>query len=169
MNATTMHYPTKRILLLGFIITVAAISAPAQVGEGYHGHGYVFAAPGGIKQGGNESVVHFGGGGERLIYRGLGAGAELGYVAPTILGILSANGSYHFVNRATPRKLVPFVTAGYSYAFSSGGTAHLANFGGGVNYWFHPRAAARLEFRDHMETTSYPLHIWGFRFGLSFR
>ena len=33
MNATTMHYPTKRILLLGFIITVAAISAPALAGS----------------------------------------------------------------------------------------------------------------------------------------
>jgi Leucine carboxyl methyltransferase len=101
------------------------------------------------------TTLHYGGGGERLIYRGLGLGAELGNVTPIGdfghgLGILSATASYSFGGRQSSRRFTPFVSGGYSLKFrdddDSGGGI---NIGGGVQYWASPRVAVRVEFRDH--------------------
>ena len=62
------------------------------------GQGYVFVAPGGTSPE-TRATVHFGAGGEALVHKGLGVGAELGYLAPTDgdgFGLFSANASYHF-------------------------------------------------------------------------
>jgi len=45
-------------------------------------------------------ILHIGAGGEGLVYKGLGVGADLGYLAPAQafregIGLLSVNGSYH--------------------------------------------------------------------------
>ena len=99
---------------------------------------------------------------------------EIGYLAPARsisegVGILSANGSYHFLNGEPSQKLVPFVTGGYSLAFREG-SANLFNFGGGVNYWFRERMGLRLEFRDHViPDGNHSDHFLGFRIGLTFR
>ncbi len=50
----------------------------------------------------------------------------------------------------------------------SGGTLNLFNLGGGVNYWFPPKLALRLELRDHIDPLDGPVHYWGVRFGLAF-
>src|SRR5690242_12626041 len=133
------------------------------------GYGYVFGAPGGTAPD-RAATVHFGAGGERLIYKGIGAGADIGYLTPTrdwgaVLGVLSVNGSYHFTPQ--DRKLIPFVPAGYSLFFRSG-KVDLFNFVGGVQYWMKDHLGLRAEFRDHVQPNPNQ-HFWEFRFGLSFR
>ncbi len=142
-------------------------------------NGYVFFAPGGASCCGNTSMtVHFGGGGEAVLWKGIGAGAELGALAfrqdftDSLVGLLSLNGYYHFVHEKN-RKADPFVTAGYSLMFRSG-HANLFNFGGGLNYWLDRRLRLRLEFRDHVRSVGAldlggDIHYWGVRFGLTFR
>jgi len=134
------------------------------------GSGYVFIAPGVISgEGVSTATLHFGGGGGVLVYRGLAPGAEVGYLAPVHspgdgFGIFSANLSYYFARRQ--RRLVPFVTGGYSLAFRSG-TASGGNFGGGVEYWLGDHVGARFEFRDHLFSSDSP-HFYGFRLGFAF-
>jgi hypothetical protein len=118
-------------------------------------------------------TLQFGGGGEYVIVKGIGVGAELGvvgvrqYFGDTAKGVFSPNGYYHFVHRQDI-KTDPFVTGGYTLMFRFG-HANLANFGGGMNYWFHRRLGARLEVRDQLNTTGTIGHFWGVRFGLAFR
>jgi hypothetical protein len=78
---------------------------------------YTFAAPGTIS-GGNGTTLHVGGGFDTIVWQGIGAGAEIGYVGPFPkafdygIGVLSVNTSYQFVPVAERHRLSPFVTAG---------------------------------------------------------
>jgi hypothetical protein len=82
--------------------------------------------------------------------------------------IVSVGPGFHFFGK-TERKLDPFVTGGLS-GLVSRGAGVMAHYGGGVNYWFHPRVALRLEFRDHVWLTEgEQVHFTGGRIGLSFR
>jgi hypothetical protein len=45
----------------------------------------------------------------------------------------------------------------------------MANFGGGVNWWWRDRMGLKVEFRDHVAAEGGNYHIWGVRFGLTFR
>ena len=156
------------------VLTACSIAAWGQAENSHAGHGYVFGAIGSVAPGGGGTTAHFGGGGEAFVYKGLGVGAEIGYLGPTAslsdgFGLFSANGSYHFGARTPRRKVVPFVTGGYSLAFRNG-HANLANFGGGITYWFHDRVGLRAEFRDHLYPCSgCTAHFWGFRLGLALR
>ncbi len=154
----------------------AAITSQPESEKEHRGEGYLFFAPGGLfSQGHPVGTAHFGGGGEFMLFKGLGAGAEIGYLTPwedfsAGIGVLSANGAYHFLRN---RKVSPFLTGGYSLAFRDG-HANLVNFGGGVNWWVKEGVGLRLEFRDHMHTLSYynnsiRTHYLGGRIGLSFR
>jgi hypothetical protein len=136
------------------------------------GQGYVFFAPGAIvAKGSSPGLAQFGGGGEALIYKGAGIGAELSYVTPWSsysagIGLFSLDGSYHF---ARSRKISPFVTGGYSLAFRQG-HINLVNFGGGVNCWISNRIGIRLELRDHVNrNTGMTIQYLTARIGLSFR
>jgi len=163
----------RRLILGLFIASWIPAVAWAQATAEHKGQGYVFFAPGAVSPGGSASA-HFGGGGEALVYKGLGVGGEIGYLTPwqsfsSGLGVLSADGSYHFLPRKRDAKVVPFVTGGYTLFFRSG-SGNLFNFGGGINYWFRQRVGLRLEFRDHVWPSSYQTeHYWGFRIGLAFR
>jgi hypothetical protein len=137
-------------------------------------HGYVFVAPGGATCCGNTSMMmQFGAGGEAVLGKGVGIGAEIGalgsrqYFTDTVMGVFSPNGYYHF-NHGKDIKIAPFVTGGYTLLFRWG-HANLANFGGGLTYWFRRRLGARLEVRDQLNTTGTITHFWGVRFGLAFR
>lgn len=152
------------VLLLGTFTVASA--------QKHQSHGYWYVAPGAASAHGiSETTVHFGGGGEYAFPKGVGAGIELGALGATsdfrdsVIGVASANGYYH-VLPGRLGKFDPFGTVGYSLLFRSG-TANAVNFGGGMNYWFRPGLAARVEFRDHY-TPENKVHFWGFRFGLSF-
>ncbi|HYM12284.1 MAG TPA: hypothetical protein VEU62_16230 [Bryobacterales bacterium] len=158
----------RRALIVPLLLLALAGAAPAQ-----HSHGYLFVAPGGVSTHGSTSgTIQIGAGGEAVFGRGIGAGAELSALGPTsrfsdLIGVLSLNGYYHPARSAS--RLDPFVTAGYSLGFRSG-HINLFNFGGGVNYWFHPKIGAKLEFRDHLHAPSGgTIHYWGVRVGLAFR
>ena len=132
-----------------------------------------FGVGGAFAEGERAGILQVGGGGEARIYKGLSAGAELGYLHPTKdfregFGLFSANGAYRFWTSSSSQRVVPFLTAGYSLAFRNG-TANLANFGGGLDYWFHDRAALRLEVRDHIWPSrdgSPTAHFLMFRIGV---
>jgi hypothetical protein len=117
-------------------------------------------------------TLHLGLGGEAVVGKGIGVGAEIGALGPrqhfsdAVVGLFSPNGYYHFVHDKKVR-IDPFVTGGYSLLFRSG-HINLFNFGGGATYWFHRHLGARFEFRDHVYTSGGTLHYWGFRMGLSF-
>lgn len=135
--------------------------------------GYWFLAPGAATAAGHSSAtLHMGGGAEFSIWKGISAGVEGGAVANTrnytgtVQGVGSVNGYYHFL-RTRGSRFDPFVTGGYSLLFRRG-TANLANYGGGLNYWIWKTAAFRLEVRDHVYGNSPTLHYWGVRFGMSF-
>ena len=152
------------------LILLAAWSAAASAQSS---NGYVFFAPGGLTCCSHTAMtLHLGVGGEAAIGKGVGVGAEIGALGPrryftdNVVGIFSPNGYYHFVHGKSG-KADPFVTAGYTMLFRSG-HANLFNFGGGVNYWFHSKVAARFEFRDHVYHSGPALHYWGFRFGVAF-
>jgi len=137
-------------------------------------NGYVFFAPGGESCCQNTSMtLQFGAGGEAVLGKGVGVGAEMGALGirqdylDTVSGVLSLNGYYHFRHRRE-LKADPFVTGGYSLLFRAG-HANLANLGAGLNYWFTGRLGARLEIRDQFNTNGTIEHFWGVRFGLAFR
>lgn len=145
----------RRSILIAFSLLLIPLGGKAQESQPPRGTANAFFGAGGaFANGSRAGVLQFGAGGEGRIYKGLGAGAEIGYLHPTEsftsgFGLLSTNGTYHFWTGRSSQKLVPFVTAGYSLAFRDG-RANLANFGGGVDYWFREHAALRLEVRDHV-------------------
>jgi hypothetical protein len=158
----------RRIITATMLLFLMASAASAQGSDERKGWGYAVAGVGGLS-GSSTAFFHAGGGGERLVYKGLGVGADIGYFAPFRrlgdgIGLLSVNPSYH-INRS--KRLVPFVTGGFSLAFrqsASGG----GNFGGGVQYWAGDRVGLRFEFRDHIFSSDNP-HFFSFRAGILFR
>lgn len=145
----------KHSILFACSLLLFPLGVLAQEGGPPRATANAFWGGGGAFAGGEKAgVLQFGAGGEGRLYKGLSAGAEIGYLHPARnfkdgFGLLSTNGTYHFWTSSASQKVVPFLTAGYSLAFRDG-TANLANFGGGLDYWFHNRAALRLEARDHI-------------------
>lgn len=141
----------KRIVGLSLLVLIPKVALAQDSTESYKGQGYVFYGPGRAPGGG--AVQQIGGGGEGFLYKGLAAGAELGYMFPAGgisdgLGLFSLNGSYH-LNRRYEAKLSPFLGSGYSLAFRSD-HLNLYNFGGGVTWWMTKHLGVRLELRDYV-------------------
>ena len=159
----------KRVLIALFALAMVPASALAQKADMPKGWGYGFGGIGASSGDFGHTTVHVGGGGEGLFYKGLGAGAEIGYLGRdgfgSGFGVASVNVAYHFGRPG--QKLVPFVTGGGTVAFRTG-AAGGGNFGGGVQYWMKDRVALRLEFRDHIISSDSP-HFYGFRVGIAFR
>jgi len=155
-----------RLLIMAVCLFTLVPLANAQ-SESTGPRGYVFFAPGVAD---HSSTIHFGGGGEFPIYKGLGAGGELGYLAPTSyirdgFGVFSLNGTYDFLQGRRSAKVSPFATTGYSLGFRDG-HVNGYNFGGGIHYWFADRMGLRAEFRDHVFEKT---HFYGFRIGWTSR
>ncbi|HUA58414.1 MAG TPA: hypothetical protein VML19_06645 [Verrucomicrobiae bacterium] len=164
MLPTNRAFPAVAGLLM-FLLAGALSAQPS--------NGYVFFAPGGETCcGATYMTLQLGVGGEAVLKKGIGVGAEIAALAyrqdfaGTVVGVFSPNGYYHFLHGDNV-KVDPFVTGGYSLLFRTG-HANYANFGGGGTYWFHPRLGARLEFRDQINTLGTIQHFWGVRFGLAF-
>ena len=159
----------RKMILAAVVLMLVQGMAFAQATTGRRAWGYAIGGAGASSGDFSTGFFQFGGGGEGLAYKGLGLGAEIGYLAPFRaagdgVGLFSGDVSYHF-NRTA--KLVPFVTGGYSAAFRSG-ASHGGNFGGGVHYWMKEHVGLRFEFRDHVFSSDSP-HLFQFRVGLSFR
>jgi len=160
----------RRTMMAMTLLAVIQAGAFAQSPSDKKAWGYVFGGAGGNSGGDSTASFQVGAGGEGLVYKGFGLGAEIGYLAPFRaggdgFGIFSGDGSYHF--KSSKSKLVPFVTGGYSAAFRSGAVSSGGNFGGGVQYWMKDHLGLRLEFRDHVFSSDSP-HFYQFRVGLSF-
>ena len=130
--------------------------------------GYFFFGVGSTSENSN-AFINAGGGGEGLLYKGFGVGAEIGGLTPInngneTIGLASVNVTGHF-NRTG--KVDPFVTGGASLAFRNGSSGG-GNFGGGVHWWVKNRLGLRFEFRDHVFSSDSP-HFYVFRTGVSFR
>ena len=166
----------RRAMTTLLVLMLIPMAAHAQRSERGSAQGSIFFGPGGVSGGTTTATVHFGGDAEVLVYKGLGAGAEIGYLTPWQsfsdgIGVFSVNGSYNFFPRRTGQKTVPFVTGGYTLFFRSG-TANGFNFGGGVNWWFKPKLGLHLEFRDLVwpgRFSSSTAHAFEFRVGVAFR
>ena len=162
-------------LMLGFVNWSHAQSAlgasPGTTTADHKGQGYGFYSIGAITCNGDSiATMHVGGGGEVMAYRGIGLGAELGYLTPhrdwaAGMGVLSLDGSYHFSRHS---KWVPFVNGGYTLGLRSGHGSAI-NYGGGVNYWYRPKQGIRVEFRDIVDPHLLKCHGWGMRIGFAFR
>ena len=161
--------------IVAVVVAVVLASAPAGAQQPSDAgvQPYVFAAPGGISNGGTS--VHLGGGADLLAWKGLGASFEGGYLAPMGagfdygIGVVSANVFYQF-GRPGRRRPTPFVTGGYSLAFR-GETANAVNIGAGLTYWLSDGLGLRMEVRDHLpvEDGIRDYHLWGARFGVTWR
>lgn len=165
----------KLLVWIATAFWALSLNASAQPFNRSKPQGYVFSAPGVGNIGPGKANIQFGAGGEGFIYKGLGIGVELGGVGPLasnngsfsdwVVGLGSANLSYHFLPETPNHRLEPFVTAGYSLFFRAG-LSHGYNAGSGVNVWLNRSVAMRFEIRDH--------HSWrrdslSFRLGLTFR
>src|SRR6266849_10828627 len=128
----------RRLTVALWVLVLTPALAFAQNEERRRDQYYVFVAPGGANNfsfGSTTGTLHFGGGGEGFVYKGLAIGAEAGFLAPTQsfksgYGLVSVNGSYHFISPYKAKKVAPFITGGYSLLFGNGG-ANGVNFGGG--------------------------------------
>lgn len=159
----------RKVTLALTLLFLAPALTMAQSNETRRGWGYGFFGVGGATAG-NSTIYTAGGGGEVLLYKGLGIGAEggaIGNAGGSGAGTFSVNGGYHFQNSSSPKKLVPFVTAGYTFLAPSDET-NLFNFGGGVNYWAGERVGLRVEFRDHVFPNGNE-HLFNVRVGITFR
>jgi len=170
----------RKILVSVAVFFSLSLSVAAQEPNRSRGQGYVFFAPGIGNLGPGKATLQIGAGGEGFIYKGFGIGAEIGPVGPwsavhygqyslgwidNVVGLGSANLSYHLLPGTTDHALEPFVTAGYSMFFRAG-ISQGSNFGGGVNVWLSKDIAMRFEVRDH---ESWWRRNVGFRLGVTFR
>ena len=180
-NSTLQEESMLRLILIAISLLMFAAAGKGQDFEMPRRIGYVFVAPGRDSSGWKKTTVHTGAGGHLLVSKGLGLNFETGFLfhpanmeARTTLTSFGA--SYHLFNQRSPRKIVPFVAAGYSYAANNTmPNMHMVNFGGGVDYWLREELGLRLEVRDHFAPKAYPdgtlfpgapVHFLGYRIGV---
>jgi hypothetical protein len=163
----------KKIIVLLIVLTPALSYAQTPRQKERTSYGYAFTGLM-IASNGGDSGLQAGFGGEGIIQKGFGVGGELSYFRNVGfgnnggLGLLSLNTSYHFLNASKSRKLVPFMTGGFSLFFRSGAVVG-GNFGGGITYWIKDRVGVRFEVRDQIPAYSGIGHFPSFRAALTFR
>jgi len=157
------------------------------------GQGYVFVGAGTHGMG-----LTAGFGGEYIDKSGLGVGLEVGSAGlgtsangnQNIIGVGSADLSYHFLPKKIQGHAAPFVTGGYTIFFGqdvnihypdlwkAGNYTHGFNVGGGIDIFATKHAGVRFDVRYNAHGgrilwASYPnldqLSFVSFRIGLTFR
>ncbi len=149
-----------RAFALAVVLTVfAPYDALAQEVEARSGGAFLpftFVAAGRTTD--ETTTLHFGGGLGTVLWKGIGAEAEVGFLGPLSsdaegfiygFGVVSLNALYEPLKPG--RRITPFVTGGYTVVFTSHSDS-AANVGGGINYWMRDGLALRVEFRDHLHT-----------------
>ena len=140
----------------GLIVLGVASLATAQTADAPRVEGNVTVAPFAWPSWGGRATV-VAAGAEIFLVEGLSAGGEVGPVIariPTpgyyyVLGLGSANLSYHFLRSTPTERIKPFLTGGYSTTFRAGIQSG-ANVGGGIDVVLKPRVSLRLEFREYL-------------------
>ena len=157
------------VLMLAGALIGAAGAANAQ------GLGYAIAGPAGFSgfYGSSASSLHAAGGGEALIVGGrLGLGGEIGTFANTSSALLfvSVNGALHASTQLSDRRVVPYITAGYTHVGTGDFSFSAWNAAIGTDIWMKDRVGVRLEGRDHVRRDSRgTVHYWTVRGGVVFR
>ena len=157
-------------VVLGVLLMQGLGMAQNAPSEERKGAGYAFVTPG-VQVDGGYGLFGFGGGGEGLLKAGFGISADIGYVYYTEggfkdgFGLFSPGVIYQFQRT---RKVVPFVSGGYSLAFRGESTS-LVYVGGGFNYWMKDRLGLRFEVRDLVPLPDVRNNLLQFRIGLLFR
>jgi hypothetical protein len=160
---------TFTLLCLSMTAHAQSPDAPSVTPAVHQGQGYLFLAPGAyVGYSDALATIHFGGGAEAFLYKGVAAGAEAGGIwalrGSDLLGVLSVDGSYHL---SRSRRISPFLTCGYSLLWGDG-RRNLINFGAGVHWWLGSGKGIRLEFRDHVYADGTNRQIVEFRIGFEF-
>lgn len=105
-----------RLTLIACGLLLFPVSMMAQEGPAPRATANAFFGSGGAFASGDiAAILSAGGGAEFRLFKGLMAGAEVGYVAPTEkfgdgFGLLSTNAAYHFWASSSSQRLVPFLT-----------------------------------------------------------
>jgi hypothetical protein len=167
----------KLTLTAALLIVLPMVASAQNADSKYRGEAYVFLGVGSGTA--TPRFEHVGGGGEALLFKGLGVGGELGAIGVpgTGAGVFSIGPSYHFVRSFHNQKIVPFAQGGYTRTFHGDapfpvGLSNLFNFGGGIHYWIWRRVGMRLDFRDyvyHEPSGGRTDQYWGIRIGLAIR
>jgi hypothetical protein len=154
-----MRKPTliaAELLFLPLVAIAQSVSSPSHA-EGYFFVGPIVVSPASVvvSQGG----ISTGFGGDVLVYKGLGFGAEAEYAKSgnSDVGEGSFDACYHFLGKTDRRKIEPFASGGYSVYFGQRSTENGFNIGGGVNYWMvkHVAFASRCERTPVLGTKSF--------------
>jgi hypothetical protein len=136
----------KLVITLAILMTFPFLVTAETENQHYRGQGYVITGLGTATGGySHPFIVHFAGGGEGFLYKGLGIGGEAGIAnyadtySSTRSNAVVASGdfSYHF-GRRKARGVDAFLLAGPSFigpAQGRGRGSVAANFGGGTNLW----------------------------------
>ena len=171
----------RHLVLIVSSLLIFAAAGKSQEFEMPRRIGYVFVAPGRDSAGWKKTTVHTGAGGHLIVYKGLGMNVETGFLfhpgnSEARTTLTSFGASYHLLNEKSPRKIVPFVATGYSYAANNTMlNMQMLNFGGGVDYWLREELGLRLEVRAHFSPKAYPdgtlfpgapVHFLGYRIGV---
>lgn len=139
---------SRRVVVLVAVAMLAGVKGAGAQGLGYGIAGAMLIS--GVHT--PPPAVHGAVGGELLIGRRAGIGAEAG-----ILGnqggaqkIWSVNGVLHFGSRHLQTGASPYVSGGFTRLSSGEGTFDAWNAGGGVDIWIKRRVGVRLDVRDHI-------------------
>ncbi len=183
----------KLILKAALLLAVPALVSAQDTDRQPRGQGYVFAGAGTHQMGPTAGF-----GVEGYVYKGLGVGAELeatGIGTTTnfnsnIIGVGSADLSYHFFPKKIQGNVAPFAAGGYTNFFgqdvflqypgprSPGNFTHGFNLGGGVDLFATKHAGVRFDVRynghgGRILWASFPnlaqFSFVAFRIGLAFR
>jgi hypothetical protein len=163
-----MRLVSIRRILIALVLCATARAAEAQA------LGYGIAGPAGYSGffSSNAGLVHAAGGVELLAGGRLGGGGEFGLIAGSGGGlwVSSVNGVYHGYRITGDRKVMPFLTGGYTHMSSGDGSFNAWNVGGGVDIWPKERVGLRVEYRDHIRPDDRgTVHYWTIRAGVVFR
>jgi hypothetical protein len=164
---TCVYSPVRSLARAGAVLLCLSLSQLPAAAQG-RGLAYIAAGPAGVAGWfGPRESFHVAGGGE-LKLGAAGAGGELAYWTSG-LGMASVNGILSAPARSG-RKTIPFLTAGYTKAFTLEQSFNAWNVGGGLNYWLRQAQGLRIEFRDHIRPDARgTLHYWSIRAGLVIR
>lgn len=157
LSKSNLNLAACSLLLVAFLAAVPHAAAQT------HGYGFLGAATPA------DGAFRYGIGGNWAFTPHATLGAEVGGMKVDGFNgtVASGNAGYHIHGRVD-EGLDPFVTGGFTIVRMGGETSAFANLGGGLQYWFHPRAAFRVEFRGYLggqDVSSFS----EFRFGLALR